>query len=350
MVCQICHSISPWLPGQWWLLKADAYSEMKAKVIWNGKFDRPFPLLQGTRQGGIASTSDFKAYIHDLLALLSENTHGTSLGSTYLGVLACADDLILIADTCEQLHEQVLLTTFFANQERFQIHPEKSTIGIFGITASEFDHIAQIKPWKVNQHHLSISQEFTHLGVDYNLAKPSGTATATVDTRLRVGRNTLYALLGAGLHGVNGINPMVSHHIYQIYVVPRILYSLEMINLTTPILNKLETAHRTFLKQIQSLPTRTANPALYILLGALPLEAHIDQRLLTSIPALSDNPTIFHALARQIAMKDRGAGSWTRKAQHLLNKYDLPQLLEILEGETSKLQWKNQVKMAIHKF
>jgi hypothetical protein len=37
--------------------------------------------------------------------------------------------------------------------------------------------------------------------------------------------------MGAGLHGLNGVNPKVAIHLIQIYVMPRLLYGLEITTL-----------------------------------------------------------------------------------------------------------------------
>jgi hypothetical protein len=45
-------------------------------------------------------------------------------------------------------------------------------------------------------------------------------------------RITLCTLLGAGLHGKNGINPEMSFKIYTTFCRPRIIYGLEAVTLT----------------------------------------------------------------------------------------------------------------------
>ena len=35
-----------------------------------------------------------------------------------------------------------------------------------------------------------------------------------------------------GVHGTNGLNPQISYKIYQVYVIPRLLYSPEVLALT----------------------------------------------------------------------------------------------------------------------
>jgi hypothetical protein len=335
------------LKGKWWCLKKSSYDDMTGSVTWRGKQGDRFKIYQGNRQGGIASTQDFKVYIGDLLELLLNSEFGAHIGSQCLGVIACADDLILLAPTEAEMNMQTLLTTSYANLERFEIHPSKSTISIAGLNSLETKFFTDLQPWHINNNPLPVTSNFTHLGVDHETTKASATATCTVEARLKSARNATYALMGAGLHGVNGINPRVSIHIYNIYVLPRLLYNLEVIDINETNLKRLEVAHRRFLRNIQSLPTRTATPALYILTGVLPIEAQIDQRRLCMIPSLAENPTILTLLTRQIAMKDGKSHSWIVKTQDALHKYKLPTLLQVIIEQVDRLKWKSLVKTAI---
>ena len=90
----------------------------------------------------------------------------------------------------------------------------------------------------------------------------------------------MYSLVKTGVHGCNGLNAKISYKFYLVYVVPRLLYGLEVLLLNKDQLEELEKFHIENLKNIQSLPTRTANSIVYLLLGALPLKAEIKRRQL----------------------------------------------------------------------
>ena len=81
--------------------------------------------------------------------------------------------------------------------------------------------------------------------------------------------------MGAGLHGDNGLDPDSSIHILQTYVLPLLVYGLEVLLLRKTLLDKLERTYKTFLKQILSLPSSTADSATYILSGTIPIEGVI---------------------------------------------------------------------------
>ena len=81
------------------------------------------------------------------------------------------------------------------------------------------------------------------------------------------------------------------------------LYGLEVLHLTKTQLNQLERYHLCTLRQIQSLPQRTASSAVYMLLGALPSEAEIHKRQLSLLHAVinSDNKCLQDVVQRQLA-------------------------------------------------
>jgi hypothetical protein len=87
------------MSDSWWLLKDQLYSGLTTKVKWKENMSKPFQILQGVRQGGIPSATDYKAYINDVLDILEKAELGLYIGDIFCGVPACADDLILLAST-----------------------------------------------------------------------------------------------------------------------------------------------------------------------------------------------------------------------------------------------------------
>ena len=71
---------------------------------------------------------------------------------------------------------------------------------------------------------------------------------------------------------------MASYVIYKAYVLPRLLYRLEVLVLTKGQLDQLSKYHIQTLRNIQSLPQHTSTSAVLLLLGALPLEAELHKK------------------------------------------------------------------------
>ena len=63
----------------------------------------------GTRQGGVLSPYLFSRYIRDLIAAVVNSGIGCKLGNQLINILACADDIVLLApswNAFQNLREQ----------------------------------------------------------------------------------------------------------------------------------------------------------------------------------------------------------------------------------------------------
>ena len=119
---------------------------------------------------------------------------------------------------------------------------------------------------------IELSLTKTHLGI---LRAETRENNINIDERLSLARRTLYVLINTGVHGSNGLNPKVSLKIYQCFVIPRLLFGLELLPLNKGQLNILSKFHLDNIRKFQSLPIRVASCAVYLLLETLPLEAEL---------------------------------------------------------------------------
>lgn len=102
---------------------------------------------------------------------------------------------------------------------------------------------------------------------------------------------------------VSMVMPTTSLRICSTYVLSRITYGLESLNLTPADFRILEAAHNTLLRQIQSLPSRVAIMSLYILLGTPPIEPHNDRNRLPLLHSMRLNNTLSDLILRQLAVQ-----------------------------------------------
>jgi hypothetical protein len=336
------------LRGPLWRLKDESYQSITTKVKWKGLVSDPFEVNQGVRQGGIPSTTDYKLYINPLLEKLENSQIGLHIGSTYVGAPTCADDVMMMCDSVGSL--QYLLTTAeqYANKEHYTIHPTKSVVTTYhtGVPNCVWDNLS---PWTLYQQPMPVTPTTTHLGV-VRSAESATKISPFVSERLKMGRRALYALMGAGLHGLNGLSPMVSLKLYNTYILPRLLSAMETVILSQGEKDALETFHRGTIRQIQNLPIQTAIPAIYLLLGCLPVEAEIDRRKLTLFCTIArDKDSKLARIAeRQLVMKDLNSKSWYVEIVELMYKYGLPSPHDILANPPSKGAWKTIVTKAIN--
>ena len=73
------------------------YEEQYAWIRWGNTRSSMFPISNGTHQGSIASPSLWNVYLDPLITALRRDGVGCHIGEVFLGVMAYADDLILLA-------------------------------------------------------------------------------------------------------------------------------------------------------------------------------------------------------------------------------------------------------------
>ena len=174
-------------------------------------------------QGWVWSPTWYKHFLNLLLDCVTKHKVGLYIGSIYLGVVGVADDLLLMADKPEELQCQLNIQWSFAGRERYQVrgtktktmqHNVKDQVEVdFSFTDKKLENV----------------QSYNYLG----LIRESSNKLSNnlpIEDRIKTTRNTAYALMGAGFHGLNGINPEVAMCIWQTYVRPRLLYGLERKN------------------------------------------------------------------------------------------------------------------------
>ena len=186
-----------------------------------------------------------------------------------------------------------------------------------------------------------------HLGVNRN-------AKGQVDiaARVQTGRRTMYAMMGAGANGSSGVTPPLVAHLWKTYALPRMVYGLEVFNLSKKDILQLEQLQRTVLRQIQSFPINTSLVAVHGLLGVRPIEQELDLRKLTFLGSvLLNKGTLEYEIAlRQLAVKSFESRSWFTVCNRLLYKYDLPCVYLLHQSIEGMKRWKDQVKTAIDTF
>lgn len=155
--------------------------------------------------------------------------------------------------------------------------------------------------------------------------------------------------MGAGLHWVNGINPTVSLHLIRTYWVPRLLYGLEATQVLQKDISDISLYYKWLLKQTQHLPDKTADAAVYLMLGKPPIQAEIHRRIFTIFGSITRNyESVENQLAwRQLSVKTNSSHSWFIMVKSLLERYNLPSIYDLLRNPPGKFTWKDQVKRAV---
>lgn len=83
------------------------------------------------------------------------------------------------------------------------------------------------REWKLAENKIEEADSTTHIGI---FREWRGEIN-DIESRLKKGWRTSHALLGASLHGENGISPYISDKLYITFCRPRMIYGLEAVQM-----------------------------------------------------------------------------------------------------------------------
>jgi Reverse transcriptase (RNA-dependent DNA polymerase) len=102
------------------------YTRSVVRVLWSGVVSPCFCVENGVKQGAVLSPVLFSLYIDDLLLSLSRCGVGCYIGPHFVGALAYADDIVLIAPTAGAMRRLLSLCSEYAKEFNISFNAGKS--------------------------------------------------------------------------------------------------------------------------------------------------------------------------------------------------------------------------------
>lgn len=329
--------------GTLWLLIRQLSTYAITSIKWNGLISNPFPVHQGVRQGGILSTELYKVYINDILDQLENSGLGSYIGNIYCGSPTCADDVALVANSPSDLQSMISTVENYSIQEKYKLQPTKSLVlkNVPSTRNTDFE-------FEINNTAMLQPSSAPHIGIKHS-SDLKKTINIHIEGNISKARRTMYSLMGAGLHGKNGLNPITCLHIFQIYILPVLIYGLDILLPDKKHIEPLEVFYRKAMKQILSLPNNTADAAVYTMTGVIPIQGTIHKAVINIYNKICGmESSIEKELAeRQLLMSGFNSQSWFSKARCILAQYNLPSAHDLMLNPINTNRWKTQVKKAV---
>ena len=333
-----------------WTLIKSLHENAKSSVKWDGNISEPFNVNQGVRQGEILSTDLYKLYINPLLDRLETSGLGFKIGNISVSNTACADDIVLISEIPDEAQTLVNMATDFAFMEGYQLQLTKSVV--INMSSKKNQTYNSKSPLQIGSNNMPFVDNAVHLGI-IRTTSLRGNTTTNVDENIKKARRSAYGLFSSGFHGYNGLDVDTMLQLYKIYILPVLLYGLELILPQGPQLEQLEIAQKRLLKQILALPNSVADIAVYILTGILPIEEQMHIRalgLFNNVCRQAEDSSEKALARRQLIVKlDSSSASWFVGIKHLHRKYELKEAISYLDEPESKTKWTRTVKEAVYR-
>lgn len=321
-----------------WNLINSLHTNATTSIKWKNTVSDSFIIHQGIRQGGVMSADLYKIYVDPLLHNLQCSNLGMFIGDIPCPATACADDVTLNSSKSCDTQTLIDIAYDYSLKQKYKLQPDKSVVIEIG-NQKEYEQYLMAGSQMKNE------SRSTHLGIQRSTSINESIAK-TVEENIKKARRTVYSLLSAGLHGETGLDPNTSLHLIKTYVLPVLLYGLEVTIPTKKYISQLEQYQKQLLKHVLSLPQTVADVAPYILSGFLPVEEQIHIKILTyfnNICHHSESSTEKKIARRQIAVKQMNSSSWFIEVKKLFLKYNLEEIEAFIDNPPKKTMWKNKV-------
>ena len=96
------------------------YISQKAVVKWKGLLSTPFSIFNGVKQGAVISAVFFCIYTDDMIKELKKNQDGCWIDNHYLGIIAYADDIVLLAPSIDSLQKMIDTCSNYASRHNLK--------------------------------------------------------------------------------------------------------------------------------------------------------------------------------------------------------------------------------------
>ena len=123
------------------------YIGQKCFVRWNFSESEFFSVQNGVRQGAVLSPLLFSLYVNELIQKLRETGMGCWVGSSFMGIIAYADDLIILAPRRDALQKMIRISDMFMREHRILFSTKKTKCMYFPNKNS--DHKDTIEPIEI---------------------------------------------------------------------------------------------------------------------------------------------------------------------------------------------------------
>ena len=153
------------LPAHILRVLINLYTNSCVRVAWGAITSDYFSADNGVKQGAVLSPVLFCVYIDDLLLLLKKAGFGCYIGDHFVGALAYADDIVLVAPSATALRKMLAICEDYADEYCICFNAAKSKyLVILPICRRSLAKEFQSCVFHVANKPIELVKSFSHLG------------------------------------------------------------------------------------------------------------------------------------------------------------------------------------------
>ena len=179
-----------------------------------------------------------------------------------------ADDTYILAGSPSSLQAALNIVSFFGKRYRIIFNADKTELVVSG-SQVDMDYYQDISPWTLNGDTVAVVENNEHLGL---IVSGNHEEQKNIDLKIQDCRNSLLGLLGPAYAYKCLLPPTVKIHLWHTYNLPVLRSVLNSIPIRPAQTKPISTFHNKILRGFLHLSQASPIPALYFLLGELPID------------------------------------------------------------------------------
>lgn len=299
------------------------------RIAWGGIATEFFSAVNGVKQGAVLSPVLFCIYLDDLLIRLSKAGIGCFLGPVFVGALAYADDIVLVAPTASAMRSMLDICDHYAHDYHILFNARKTkSLVMMPNKRRGYSPCFEQCVFYIDNTPIERVESFSHLGHsltsslsdDKDISKRCGEFASQANNVLCYFRN---------------LNSSVRFRLFRSYCTS--FYGCELWHLDNHNIENLCVAWRKGMRRVFDIPSRTHNKLLPLLGKCLPL---FDEICLRSLKFA--HKCMFHSssLIRTVAsfgiLDARGFSFFGRNISLCMHRYGMS-VFDFFNNNFSKL-------------
>ena len=327
----------------------NTYHNTVSHIKQSGKLGREFREHKGARQGHKRASGHFKSYINPCLAAANDSELGFWIGPICVTCICVADDTYVLSGDPRQLQGIVNIVEHYSKRYRVTFGADKTKVTITG-SKQDMLYYQDINMWTLGGARLPVTEDNEHLGL---IVSGQDEEIKNVDRNIQSARAVLFSLLGNIFSYRCQVSQTVLLHVWTIYVSPVLRSGLSTLPIRPTVMKTITAFHQKILRGILKLSSSSPLPAMYFLLGELPIEAALHRDIFSIFWNIWANPqTKIHDIVKYLLfMADSSSLTWTAHLRLLFQMYNLPDPLGLLNSQLMpKQSYKTLINTAIIAF
>ena len=303
--------------GKFYKIVSTLYAKVKSCARANDGLTNFFSCSRGVRQGCLLSPILFALFLNDLNDAIRSKANGVRFGEDVVHSLLYADDLILLAESGEDLQKHIDLLYDFTKQIQMSVNIGKTKIMVLR------KHIRKVKSkqtWLFGENEIQECDSYKYLGVTIK-------SNCSFNEHVEMVKQKAYYSLISKCKDFDGLHPRLFLYLFDQTIAPILNYASEIWGHEEFV--TLERLHLSACKYILGVKSTTCTDAVYAELGRIPLQLnrHVSMlKFYARLISLNDSePHRFACKSFRFLCEsaDLGYVNWVSMVRELQGKYNI---------------------------